>query len=61
MSVKIETAETAVLRAVLDENLEDAEVRLADFLNGELTEFYGQVSQLIDLITAETRCRGIRT
>jgi hypothetical protein len=58
---KIEYAETAVFRAVLEDDMPRAKELLGDFMDGELVALYGQASAMIDLIQAEARRRGMRT
>lgn len=55
------SVEEGCLVSVIEENPRDAAWRLTEcMLDGELTEFHGQVSQLLDLINAEVSRRGLK-
>ena len=55
------SAEAKVLESVIEEDLNTANMTLSEFLDGELIELYGQLSTMIDLVTAEARRRGMQT
>jgi hypothetical protein len=54
-------AETAILVAVMNGDLDRAKSLIAESLNGELVELHTYAGKLIDLVVDEARSRGLRT
>lgn len=55
------SAEEQIIRSVIEDDKGYAAVLLTDWLDGELVEFHGSLSQAMDLVLAEARARGLRT
>lgn len=52
-----QVTETAILYAVMREDIDRAKALIGESLDIELTDLYGWLSQSIDLVTTELRSR----